>query len=134
MDDERYKQDNISQKAINSVNQGWRAFCKFLSDNDVGKTKSHQSGFYISKEAWTLMFDKPRPLGENLKHDVKIKWQDDVKTNSNFTYYGVGTRNECRLTAFGREFDFHKPELVGSLLILVRREEGEMIMMRGFLL
>lgn len=124
MDDERYKQDNISQKAINSVNKGWRAFCKFLSDNDVGKTKSHQSGFYISKEAWTLMFDKPRPLGENLKHDVKIKWQDDVKTNSNFTYYGVGTRNECRLTAFGRGFDFHKPELVGSLLILVRREEG----------
>ncbi len=117
---------SICHKAIQSVSssigEGKVAFCKFLSDNDVGITRSHQSGFYIQKNAWPLMFDQAGQRGENQKHDVKIKWQDDVETDSCFTYYGTGTRNEYRLTKFGQGFDFHRPEMVGSLLILVRKD------------
>lgn len=40
---------SYSQQAINAVNKGDKAFCKFLSANDTGLTGGHQSGIYIAK-------------------------------------------------------------------------------------
>ena len=113
----------ILNKAIESVQNSERAFCRFITANDTGVNGAHQSGFYIPKCAATLLFDTACVRGENRSRFVKIKWQDDFVTESRFTYYGQGTRNEYRITRFGRGFPFFGEENVGDLLILVKSGE-----------
>jgi len=110
--------NSILEIAINSVQKSKTAFCKFISANDAGKTGGHQEGFYIPKNSLTLMFDKPGIKGQNKDRLVTIKWQGDFETSSRFIYYGQGTRNEYRLTRFGRDFPFLTDDNVGDLLIL----------------
>jgi type II restriction enzyme len=110
--------ENLVQLAIQSVNKAKAAFCKFISANDAGKTGGHQSGFYIPKNSISLMFETPGIKGKNKEKFIKIKWQADFETESRFIYYGTGTRNEYRLTRFGRGFPFLSDENVGNLLIL----------------
>ena len=64
------------------------------------------SRFYIPKCAAALLFDTPGVKGENKDKMVKVKWQDDFTTDSRFIYYGQGTRNEYRITRFGKGFLF----------------------------
>ena len=113
---------NIVSSAIESVNKSKLAFCKFISANDAGKTGGHQSGYYISKNSVPFMFDSPGIKGENKRRSVRIKWQDDFETVSNFIYYGGGTRNEYRLTSFGKGFPFLTEDSVGDLLILCQHD------------
>lgn len=105
---------------IESVNKSIISFCKFISANDAGKTGAHQEGFYIPKNSYSLAFDKPGVKGENKEHFVRIKWQSDFETTSRFIYYGNGTRNEYRLTRFGKGFPFLTENNVGDLFILVK--------------
>lgn len=114
---------NIHEQAISSVNKSETAFCKFISANDAGTTGGHQSGYYISKDSWKLMFQQKGTKGENLDRLVRIKWQNNFETDSRFIYYGVGTRNEYRLTRFGKGFPFLEEDNVGDLLILCHIEE-----------
>jgi hypothetical protein len=51
-------------------------------------------------------------------------WQDDFETESRFIYYGTGTRNEYRLTRFGRGFPFLKDDDIGSLLVICKIAGG----------
>ncbi len=111
---------SYSQQAINAVNKGDKAFCKFLSANDTGLTGGHQSGIYIAKNAAPILFDTPGIRGENKKKIVKIKWQDDFVTESVFTYYGKGSRNEYRITSFGRGFPFLTHDHTGDLFVLIQ--------------
>jgi hypothetical protein len=104
--------------AINSVNRSKNAFCKFISANDAGDTGAHQSGFYIPKNSVELIFDTPGVKGENKDRFVKIKWQNEFETESRFIYYGTRTRNEYRLTRFGKGFPFLSDNHVGDLLII----------------
>ena len=110
----------LSQKAIHSVNNSKMAFCKFLSANDVGTTGTHQAGIYITKNAISMLFDEPGKRGETLSREIGIFWQEDFYTNSRFVYYGCGTRNEYRITRFGRGFPFLQPEHLGDLFVLVK--------------
>jgi type II restriction enzyme len=112
--------NQILSDALNSINKGEIAFCKFISANDAGTTGAHQEGFYIPKNSYSLAFDNPGIKGENKEHFVKIKWQSDFETASRFIYYGNGTRNEYRLTRFGKGFPFLTENNVGDLLILVK--------------
>lgn len=112
--------NQIVNDALNSINKGEIAFCKFISANDAGSTGAHQEGFYIPKNSYSLAFDKPGVKGENKEHFVKIRWQSDFETTSRFIYYGNGTRNEYRLTRFGKGFPFLTENNVGDLLILVK--------------
>lgn len=112
--------NQIVNDAINSIKNGEIAFCKFISANDAGKTGAHQEGFYIPKNSYSLAFDTPGVKGENKDHFVKIKWQSDFETTSRFIYYGTGTRNEYRLTRFGKGFPFLTENNVGDLVILIR--------------
>lgn len=105
-------------KAIDSVNRSQVAFCKFITANDAGVTGGHQSGFHLHKNSFPLYFDKPGVRGENKDKTIKIKWQDDIETESRFIYYGVGTRDEYRLTRFGRGFPLLNENSVGNLLVL----------------
>lgn len=106
--------------ALESVNKSEIAFCKFISANDAGKTGGHQEGFYIPKNSYSLGFDKPGVKGENKEHFIKIRWQSDFETTSRFIYYGKGTRNEYRLTRFGKGFPFLTENNVGDLFILAK--------------
>lgn len=110
--------NRIVSDSINSVTKSINAFCKFISANDAGKTGGHQEGFYIPKNSIPLMFDSPRVKGTNAERFVTIKWQGDFETQSRFIYYGQGTRNEYRLTRFGRGFPFLTDNHVGDLFVL----------------
>jgi hypothetical protein len=106
--------------AIKSVDSGICSFCRYITGNDTGKTGSHQAGFYIPKEAARILFETPVHKGENRDKMVEIKWQNDFTTQSRFVYYGTGTRNEFRITRFGKNFPMLDDEHVGDLLILVQ--------------
>lgn len=116
---------DILQKCITQVASAKRAFCRYITSNDTGATGAHQSGFYIPKCASCILFDTPVKRGENKDRNVQIKWQDDFTTDSRFIYYGKGTRNEYRITRFGKDFPFLQNEVIGSLLILSENNDGE---------
>ena len=112
--------ENYSMLAIQAALHGQKVFCKFLSENDTGLTGGHQAGIYISKPSIPILFDEPGEKGQNKEKWVKVKWHDDFETDTRFIYYGQGTRNEYRITNFGRGFPFLKPEYTGALFIFVQ--------------
>lgn len=107
-------------QAIKSVLNSKKGFCKFLSANDTGATGGHQSGILVSKSAVDMMFSR-QELEQNVipKRTVKIRWQDDFETESCFTYYE--SKNELRITRFGRGFPFLKPEQTGALFVFTQQ-------------
>lgn len=109
-------------QAIKSVLNSEKGFCKFLSANDTGATGGHQSGILISKSAVDMMFSR-QELEQNVipKRTVKIRWQDDFETESCFTYYE--SKNELRITRFGRGFPFLKPEQTGALFVFTQQTD-----------
>lgn len=113
----------ILNSAIVKVQNAKHAFCRFITANDTGKNGSHQAGFYIPKCAASLLFDTPGVKGENKDKFVEVKWQDDFTTESRFIYYGQGTRNEYRITRFGKNFPFFEEDNVGDLLIIAQHSE-----------
>jgi hypothetical protein len=99
------------------------AFTKFITANDTGNTGSHQYGFHLHKNSWPLFFPEEGTKGANLDLYVKIKWQNSFETDSRFIYYGVGTRNEYRLTRFGKGFPFLSDEYIGALMVLTKKAD-----------
>ena len=115
--------EEILQKAIQCVQESQTAYCKFTTANDTGSTGGHQAGYHISKSAWPLLFNEEGQKGANKDKFVTIKWQDDFETESRFIYYGVGTRNEYRITRFGKGFPFLTDDNVGDLLVLCKLDD-----------
>ena len=111
--------------AVQRVQHSVSAWCRFITANDTGTTGSHQAGFYIPKCASRLLFDEPGIKGENKQKIVQIKWQDDFYTESCMKYYGQGTRNEYRITRFGRDFPFLQDDNVGDLLVIAKFSEED---------
>lgn len=116
---------NTVQKAIKAVSDGAKAFCKFLSANDTGETGGHQAGIYIAKPAILILFDKECERGANCERWVKIHWHDYKTIDTRFIYYGSKTRNEYRITNFGKGFPFLKPEYTGALFVLVQSKASK---------
>jgi hypothetical protein len=114
---------NLLDKVVQSVQQSEIAFTKYITANDTGATGGHQAGFHIHKNSWNLFFDTPGEKGQNKDKFITIKWQDDFETESRFIYYGVGTRNEYRLTRFGRGFPFLQDQNIGDLLIISKKSD-----------
>jgi type II restriction enzyme len=117
--------DSILQNAIQSAQKAEIAFSKFITANDTGSTGGHQAGYHIHKNAWSLFFTKSGEKGTNSDRIVTIKWQNDFETTSRFIYYGVGTRNEYRLTRFGKGFPYLSDDNVGDLLIICKKGTAE---------
>ncbi len=113
----------ILDKAIGRVACARAAWCRYITANDTGTTGSHQQGFYVPKHASGILFDTPGRKGENKDKMVTIRWQDDFETASRFIYYGQGTRNEYRVTRFGKGFPFFTDDNVGNLLILAKHDD-----------
>ena len=114
----------LLEAAVGKVRNGKQAYCKFLSANDTGITGAHQAGIYFAKPASSILFDDPGIRGSNKERRVAIDWHNGSKTNSRCIYYGTGTRNEYRLTNFGRGFEYLRPDHTGSLFILVKDKEN----------
>jgi hypothetical protein len=110
----------LLDRALAAVEHSELSFCKYITANDTGSTGAHQAGFHFPKKAWPLFFDSPGVKGNNKDKQVEIFWNDEFFTQSRFIYYGSGTRNEYRLTRFGRGFPFLKDENIGNLLLLCR--------------
>lgn len=111
-------------QAIKSVLNSEKGFCKFLSANDTGATGGHQSGILISKSAVEMLFSRQELAQTGIpKRTIKIKWQDDFETESCFTYYE--SKNELRITRFGRGFPFLKPEQTGALFVFTKQTETD---------
>jgi hypothetical protein len=117
--------NEILSDAIECVRSSHSAFCRFITANDTGETGSHQSGFYIPKCAYKILFDEPGVKGENKEALIKINWQNSLETDSRAIYYGQGTRDEYRLTRFGRGFQWLNDEYIGSLLVLCKMVDSE---------
>lgn len=114
----------FANQAIQSVLSSGQSFCKFLSANDTGATGGHQFGILISKSAVNMLFTRQQLENEHIpKRLVKIRWQDDFITESGFTYYE--SKNELRITRFGRGFPFLKPEQTGALFVFTRQSEED---------
>lgn len=109
-----------SELAIKSVKGARNSFCKFLSANDTGATGGHQSGILVSKSASGMMFQEYLPSTGILKREVKITWPDGMVTTSRFTYYS--SKRELRITSFGRNFNFLRPDQAGSLFVLTEQD------------
>lgn len=112
--------EGYANQAIQAVLNSRCACCKFLSANDTGLTGGHQSGIYISKSSYPILFDELGERGSNKERWVKIKWHNDLETDSRFIYYGRGTRDEYRITNFGKDFPFLRPDYTGALFVLVQ--------------
>lgn len=119
------KDNSIYLSAVEQVRQSVGAYCHYITPNDVGATGGHQAGFTLAKPFYTMFFDTPGVKGENKDVFVRIRWQDDFFTESRVIYYGVATRNEYRITRFGRGFEFQQDEYVGSLLVMTKNLGGE---------
>ncbi len=111
--------DLVGEAALIAKSAG-RVYCKFLAANDTGKTGGHQSGIYIAKKSASILMGKEGQRGDNKDLDVKITWHGnpDITTESKFRYYGNKTRNEYRITAFGRGFPYLQEEYTGALFVL----------------
>ena len=121
----------LSDAAVYAVNNGEKSFCKFLSANDTGLTGGHQAGIYVSKPSVPVIFNEPGVKGENKDKRVKIRWQNDFVTDTRFVYYGKGTRNEYRITNFGKGFELLNAEYTGALLVITKDNDEEY---QGFVL
>lgn len=115
--------DSVGE-ALQCVRTSKLTYCKFLSANDTGKTGAHQSGIYVAKNSVSILFDRPGIRGQNKDRFVEISWMDGSITNNRFIYYGIGTRNEYRITRFGRGFAYLKPDYIGSLFVLCKKCEN----------
>ncbi len=110
---------NALESAVNSNT----SFCKFLSANDTGATGGHQSGILVAKVAKDMLFSQSLPMDDILKKTVKIRWQSDFVTESSFTYYS--SKNELRITKFGRNFPLLQPEQTGALFIFTKQTDDD---------
>ncbi len=116
--------DELSS-AVAAVKSNRFSFCKFVSPNDAGSTGEHQAGLYIPKNSFTLIFNSPGIKGNNKERFANITWFDGTTSKCCFKYYGVGTRNEYRITRLG------KPFREGQFVIIVKILENEYL---GFIL
>lgn len=126
--------NSLSARAIAEANNSLLAFAKFLSPNDTGLTGGHQCGIYIPKNSVALVFENgPFEKGSNRDRWATIEWNGnpEVTTRSRFVYYGSGTRNEYRITNFGRGFNLLKPSHTGDLVVICKISED---LYRAFLL
>ncbi|MBO4438425.1 MAG: restriction endonuclease [Spirochaetaceae bacterium] len=116
--------ETLSSLAITDAINSDKIFCKFLSANDTGETGGHQDGIYIPKNSVSLIFNEPGIKGQNKETNNEIIWQNDFKTTACFKYYGQGTRNEYRITHFGRGFPFLQSEYTGALVVILKLKDS----------
>lgn len=115
----------ILQEAIELVNNSTEAYCHYITPNDIGITGGHQCGYYFPHWAEKMFYGRDMIKGSNHDVRIRIRWQKDFDTQSRAVYYGTGTRNENRITNFGRGFEFMQEAYLGCLQIVTKNEADE---------
>ena len=116
--------ENYISKVIEDSSESEKIYCKFLSPNDSGETGGHQSGFLVSKPAYSILFDEPGEKGGDIKRSsATIYWFDDYETPANFIYYG--SKDEYRVTSNRKSFPSSNPDYTGALLIFLKKHTGQ---------
>lgn len=111
---------NLCDLATTSCLQSEAAYCKFLTANDSGANGSHQVGILVSNSAMHMLFgEKPHGTAP-VKRTVEITWNNDLKRENTFTWYH--SKKELRITSFGRDFPYKKPEQTGSLFVFTKQD------------
>lgn len=111
--------------AIELVNNSIAAYCHYITPNDLGITGGHQCGFYFPHSVEPMFYGSFQERGRNFDKSISIRWQKDFTTQSRAVYYGVGTRNENRITRFGRGFEFLEDKYLGSLQIVTKNDSED---------
>lgn len=114
-----YAQESL-EDIIELVNNSKYAFCHYITPNDIGITGGHQCGYYFPHFAEPMFYNRNQTRGVNDEVNIKICWQKEFYTDSKAKYYGCGTRNENRITCFGRGFEFMQDIYLGCLLVVTR--------------
>ena len=114
---------NFVAAAIDTTSRSSSTYIKFLSANDTGLTGGHQSGVLLSKKTCPMIFGELPSEHVAKRENIRITWQDDVKTDSTFTWYE--SKGELRLTRLGRGFPYLKPEETGALFVFSRLSDDE---------
>lgn len=117
-------ENSVWISAVEAVQTSQLSFFKFVTANDSGETGGHQAGFHIPKSAAPVLFHREFSKGIFYEENIKITWQDGFVTDSSIKYYGQKTRDEYRLTRFGREFDYHQRISTGDVLVISRIAYG----------
>ena len=107
-------------EAIDNVKGSIASFCKFISANDIGVTGGHQAGFYVSKNAAKVLFDCNLEKGTIEDKWFELSWPNGAVTRSRYVYYGQKTRDEGRITNFGKDFEYMQDDYLGSYIIISR--------------
>ena len=116
--------ENYISKVIEDSSESEKIYCKFLSPNDSGETGGHQSGFLVSKTAYSILFDKQGQKGGAIKKAAAtIYWFDNYETPANFIYYG--SKDEYRVTSNRIPFPSTNPDYTGALLIFLKKHTGQ---------
>ncbi len=115
----------LLEKVISEVTHSQHAFCRFIVANETGKTGSHQYGFYIPKSVAREFMGISGQKGANVETTAEILWQNDFSTVSRFIYYGRGSRNEYRITQFGKNFPYLDDSHTGDLIVFLKTSEGQ---------
>lgn len=116
--------DKLS-KAIETASKYGRFYCKFISANDVGLTKAHQEGLYLSVHASQLFFETDGKRGENKDNFVRIHIDGYFPFESRAIWYGNKTRREYRLTRFWTNSPYDKYEQVGNLIVFIQASKSD---------
>lgn len=102
----------------------WHIYIKRLSANDTGATGGHQVGIYIPKEVMDKLF--PSIVRTDIENpDVfltaKVSSHNDLQSEVRAVYYNNRyfgrTRNEKRITRWGKGSPLQNPDNTGSLAI-----------------
>ena len=94
-------------------------YVKSLSAMDTREAHTHQYGIYLTKAAARALFGLRQEKGTNEDVEVEVDWvQAGMRCASRAFYYGVGTRNESRITRNIYRPGLIAPDDTGSLLVL----------------
>ena len=120
------ERDLIVQDVIRFISECKFSFFKYITANETGENGSHQADIFIPKKIARAMFGLNCLKGSNEDRFVHIRWEPyDVDTTSRTVYYGQGSRDEARLTRFGKGFFLsNDSNLIGSMLVMGTTEDS----------
>lgn len=124
--------DDYLEKLIEATFNGEKTYCKFLSANDTKKTKGHQNGILITKNAESILHQDRMSLVPNRDGKPNIyerfvsvtffkrdKDEPEKRNKVRFVYYD--SKNEFRITRIPRIDE----DSAGSLFVLIQQNFDE---------
>jgi len=133
---EDFLEQNLTARSI------W--YCKRLSGNDTGQTRSHQAGLYLRREFLFEIFpslERATSLNPEVEVSVEVGSHPVAPSKARVVWYnnrffsddGTGTRNEVRVTRLGGpDSPLRNPENTGeiALLVFIRNSSGQVDTLR----